>query len=235
MTGDYDVSFPSPGPNPGPPALARSYSAKWFLWHGNVFRAQQVIDDLAFDHDIENPGPQQRKPVKALAEFATYIRANAGSIPNYDERYRADEPISSSFAESTINQVVSKRMVKKQQMRWSPRGAHLLLQIRTRLLNDGLANEFHRGTPASPTRPTTRTSPRSLPWVFRSPTTPPTEQSPRVLVLFSALPLARDGREHLDEVGDSLGEAAVRVRDELSRDEEVVDARCIVDTHAVVP
>jgi len=117
---------------------------KWFLWHGNVFRAQQVIDDLAFDHDIENPGPQQRKLVKALAEFATYIRANAGSIPNYDERYRADEPISSSFAESTINQVVSKRMVKKQQMRWSPRGAHLLLQIRTRVLNDDLANEFHR-------------------------------------------------------------------------------------------
>jgi hypothetical protein len=31
--------------------------------------------------------------------------------------------------------VVSKRMVKKQQMRWSQRGAHLLLQIRTRVLN----------------------------------------------------------------------------------------------------
>jgi len=38
-------------------------------------------------------------------------------------------------------------MVKKQQMRWSPRGAHLLLQIRTRVLNDDLANEFHRWYP----------------------------------------------------------------------------------------
>jgi hypothetical protein len=34
-----------------------------------------------------------------------------------------------------VNQVVSKRMVKKQQMQWTPRGAHLLLQIRTRVLN----------------------------------------------------------------------------------------------------
>lgn len=33
-------------------------------------------------------------------------------------------------------------MVKKQQMRWSPRGAHLLLQIRTRALNDDLAADF---------------------------------------------------------------------------------------------
>jgi len=35
-------------------------------------------------------------------------------------------------------------MVKKQQMRWTPRGAHLLLQIRTRVLNDQLADDFHR-------------------------------------------------------------------------------------------
>jgi len=34
-----------------------------------------------------------------------------------------------------VNQVISKRMVKKQQKRWSLRGAHLLLQIRTRVLN----------------------------------------------------------------------------------------------------
>jgi hypothetical protein len=42
------------------------------------------------------------------------------------------------------NQVVSKRMVKKQQMRWSQQGAHLLLQIRTRVLNDELREIFDR-------------------------------------------------------------------------------------------
>jgi len=35
-------------------------------------------------------------------------------------------------------------MVKKQQMRWTPREAHLLLQIRTRVLNDELATDIHR-------------------------------------------------------------------------------------------
>jgi len=39
-------------------------------------------------------------------------------------------------------------MVKKQQIRWTPRGAHLLLQIRTRVLNDQLAGDFRRWYPA---------------------------------------------------------------------------------------
>ena len=38
-------------------------------------------------------------------------------------------------------------MVKKQQMRWSPRGAHLLLQIRTRILNDTPTNDYRRWYP----------------------------------------------------------------------------------------
>jgi hypothetical protein len=50
--------------------------------------------------------------------------------------------------EAAINQVVSKRMVKKQQMAWSPRGAHLLLQIRTRVLDEEWENTFRRWYPA---------------------------------------------------------------------------------------
>jgi hypothetical protein len=38
-------------------------------------------------------------------------------------------------------------MVKKQQMRWTPRGAHLLLQVRTRVLNNDLTADFHRWYP----------------------------------------------------------------------------------------
>ncbi|MDD2708668.1 MAG: hypothetical protein PHV34_11820, partial [Verrucomicrobiae bacterium] len=33
-------------------------------------------------------------------------------------------------------QVIDKRMSKKQQMRWTPFGAHQLLQVRTKVLND---------------------------------------------------------------------------------------------------
>ena len=98
--------------------------------------------------DIEDAGAEQTKLLKAVREFGRYIEANAGSIPNYGERYRAGEAISTAFVESTINQVVSKRMVKKQQMRRTPRGAHLLLQVRTRVLNGELADDFHRWYPA---------------------------------------------------------------------------------------
>jgi hypothetical protein len=41
-----------------------------------------------------------------------------------------------------VNQVVSKRMVKKQQMRWTESGAHNLLQVRTKVLNDQLRETF---------------------------------------------------------------------------------------------
>jgi len=124
-------------------------SLKWLLWHGNVFRALQTIEDLQsqLDLDIDEPDESTHKLGKAVGEFDTYIRANADRIPNYGERHRAGETISSSFVESAVNQVISKRMAKKQQMRWTPRGAHLLLQIRTRVLNDELATDFHRWYP----------------------------------------------------------------------------------------
>jgi hypothetical protein len=124
-------------------------SLKWFLWHGNTFRAHQILDDLQVDLNTEEPDPEQRKLATYLAEFTGYIRANTDRIPNYGERRRCGETISTAFVESTVNQVVSKRMVKKQQMRWSPRGAHLLLQVRTRVLNNDLAADFRRWYPKS--------------------------------------------------------------------------------------
>jgi len=120
---------------------------KWFLWHGNVFRALQVVEDLEVDLDAEEAAPAQRKLRRTVVEFGGYIRANAKWIPNYGERYRAGEAVSNAFVESAGNQMVSKRMVKKQQMRWTPKGAHLLLQVRTRVLNDELGDAFRRWYP----------------------------------------------------------------------------------------
>lgn len=50
-------------------------------------------------------------------------------------------------------------MVKKQQMRWTPRGAHLLLQLRTRVLNNDLAHDFHRWYPTGFTHTPNREEP----------------------------------------------------------------------------
>jgi hypothetical protein len=82
-----------------------------------------------------------------VEEFQTYIHNNAGFIPNDGERYHHGERISTGFVESTVNQVVSKRMVKKQQRQWTPRGAHLLLQIRTRVLNSAWEATFRTWSP----------------------------------------------------------------------------------------
>ncbi len=123
---------------------------KWFLWHGNVFQGLQALRSVELDLESAAYGsddPTARKLCKAVQDFHTYIDRNQDFIPNYGERYRNGERISTGFVESTVNQVVSKRMVKKQQMRWSQRGAHLLLQIRTRVLNGEWEATFRRWYP----------------------------------------------------------------------------------------
>ena len=107
----------------------------------------QTITYIQLDVDSVDVSAEQRKLSKTVAEFRGYIRANATGIPNYGERWRTGEAISSAFVESAVNQVISKRMVKKQQTRWTPRGAHLLIQVRTRVLNDDLTADFRRWLP----------------------------------------------------------------------------------------
>jgi len=84
---------------------------------------------------------------KAVQKFRTYIENNRGCIPNYGQRYRRGETISTAFVESTVNFVLSKRFVKKQSMQWTKRGAHLLLQTRVKTLNNELAATFRRWYP----------------------------------------------------------------------------------------
>lgn len=123
---------------------------KWYLWHGNVFEALEKIESVEITLDmaaLETEGVRAQKLYKKMEEFHTYIERNQHFIPNYGERYRCGEKISTGFVESTVNQVVSKRMVKKQQMQWSQRGAHLLLQIRTRVLNNDWEAIFHNWYP----------------------------------------------------------------------------------------
>lgn len=123
-------------------------SVKWNLWHGNVAHALQRMDDLDDDLETLEANPQNKKKLqKAVKELRGYILANEAFIPNYGDRYRHDEMISTAFVESTVNQVISKRFVKKQQMRWTQRGAHLLLQTRVQVLNEDLRNTFCRWFP----------------------------------------------------------------------------------------
>jgi hypothetical protein len=74
-----------------------------------------------------------------LRRLSCYIANNAGTLVNYGARYHRGLPISSSIAESAVNQVVSHRMAKKQQMRWTDEGAHCLAQVRVADLNGDLS------------------------------------------------------------------------------------------------
>ena len=131
--------------------VAARRAAAWR--HGN---APDAIDDIeCLADDIagaleENPtSGSLRKLATTLGEFATYITNNdVGRIVNYGERFRAGERISTGFVESAVDQIMHKRFDKRQSMRWTPRGAHLLLQTRTRVLNGDLDQFIRRRYPA---------------------------------------------------------------------------------------
>ena len=127
---------------------------KWYLWHGNVFRALQIGEDLEEDLDLlEGENVSIQKMLQAVREFNGYITANENYIVNYGDRYRNGEIISTAFVESTANEVISKRFVKKQQMRWTNEGAHQLLQVRIQVLNDELQQTFRKWYPGMCEKP----------------------------------------------------------------------------------
>jgi hypothetical protein len=107
-----------------PKVLKQLESIKWYLWHGNVFQALHRLEDLEMDLDaaaFDSKNPTLRKLLKGVAELHTYVERNQTFIPNYGERYRNGERIASGFVESAVNQVISKRMTKRQQMQWTQR------------------------------------------------------------------------------------------------------------------
>ncbi len=121
---------------------------KWSLWHGQVDKALGKIDDLETSIEPFRATYARFTPlVKALSALRTYVVHNRHVIPNYGERYHNGEAIATGFVESTVNEVVSKRFCKKQQMQWSKEGAHLLLQTRVKMLDGELGAIFKRWYP----------------------------------------------------------------------------------------
>jgi transposase len=64
-----------------------------------------------------------------------FLKAQVNKTDRHDARGIAQMMRVNLFR--PVNAVISKRFVKKQQMQWSRRGAHLLLQTRTRTLDSG--------------------------------------------------------------------------------------------------
>ena len=112
--------------------------AKWLVWHGKG--GKSVARIKALDAMLmAKQGHEFSTLWWNLRRLSCYIENNAGTLVNYGACHRKGLPISSSIAESAVNLVVSHRMAKKQQMRWTDEGAHCLAQVRVAALNGELS------------------------------------------------------------------------------------------------
>jgi hypothetical protein len=78
-------------------------------------------------------------------------------MANHGKRYRGHLWISTGFAESAVNEIIAKRMSKKQQMRWNRYTVQRFLEVRIHVLNGTLEDAFrhwHQGfrPPLQPTQ-----------------------------------------------------------------------------------
>jgi len=126
-------------------------SAKWHLWHGHQRRTLELLDlvhRLTLRTFVMKADRSLSKTVrKRTADLLGWLGSNSDSLPSYRHRHQLGLPIATSPVESAVNQVVSRRMVKKLQMRWTKRGAQRLLDVRTEVLNGTLEGAFRRWYP----------------------------------------------------------------------------------------
>jgi hypothetical protein len=89
-------------------------------------------------------------------------------LVHYAARRRQGEPISTAFIESAVNEIVAKRMNKKQQMRWSRTTVQPFVDVRTAVLNETLEDAFRHRYPGfgPPTIIKLDQRPRDLPQDF---------------------------------------------------------------------
>jgi hypothetical protein len=114
---------------------------RWRLWHGQVQRALDLIGDTL--SPLEAAANDETSPVAApagkvaavLRALETYVSGQSEIIIDYATARRCKQPISTATTESTVQWLLHRRMNANQQMRWSPRGAHLMLQVRTAIMN----------------------------------------------------------------------------------------------------
>ena len=114
---------------------------KWRLWNGQAGRALALMAVVRQElRKQEMVSIWQKRADKHLETLQTYIRRNKGSVVNYGARYRSGARVATSPGEATVNRLVAKRFIKKQQMRWSRVGAHYLLKVRAAVLNGDLSD-----------------------------------------------------------------------------------------------
>ena len=119
---------------------------RWRLWHGQVARSLDLIGETLVTLDgvtnsKELAAVAARKVARLLRDLETYICGQSDIIIDYATARQEDEPISTAVTESTVQWLLHRRMNAQQHMRWSPRGAHLMLKVRTATANGTLERD----------------------------------------------------------------------------------------------
>jgi hypothetical protein len=123
--------------------------AKWRLWHGRWTGCRRKLEALSrwtkrkHLHDVAGIDRIQRH----VSELLGYLGRNQDTLVHYAARRRRGEPISTAFVESAVNEIIAKRMNKKQQMRWTRTTVQSFLDVRTAVLNDKLEDAFRHRYP----------------------------------------------------------------------------------------
>jgi hypothetical protein len=89
-----------------------------------------------------------RRLQRHVSDLSGDLTHNQGALIDYAAQRRRGEPISTVFVESAVNEIVVKRMNKKQQMRWNRMTVQPFLDIRTAVLEGALENAFRQHSPS---------------------------------------------------------------------------------------
>jgi hypothetical protein len=117
--------------------------AKWALWNGQLIKTLIHLSELRVWTWSARADPSWLEHLRThLSELTAYLDANADALPNYGERYRGGQAISTAFAESAVNQIIATRMIKRQQMRWNRDTVQPFLTVRVAVLNNTLEEAF---------------------------------------------------------------------------------------------
>jgi len=121
----------------------------WRIWNGKAKDAQVSIDRIRTVMHHFKGEPDERRSIAPLRKLWTalqaldgYLTSQSAWLVNYAERHRAGLRVGTAITEGTANFLVNRRMNKSQQMRWSRRGADLLLQVRCAVYNGTLGSGF---------------------------------------------------------------------------------------------
>ena len=122
---------------------------RWRLWNGKAKDAQPASIASARSCTTSGASRAAADPSRPRASCGPrlqalddYLAGQSDWLVNYAERHRAGLRVGTAITEGTANFLVNRRMNKSQQMRWSRRGADLLLQVRCAVYNGTLGSGF---------------------------------------------------------------------------------------------